>query len=260
MATEQVGFAVAGKQRGITKASDLSRFLIKYFYFCMSLLVAAVVMYGFSHTVNDNLLHATPPRPWILWLHGAVFSAWLAFFIFQSALVRTGNVKLHRLTGWFGAGLGVLITVLGIWTAITMHRFFFTHFHAEAVQFPPTAANNTFFSIQAVDIASFTVFFWLAIYWRKKPEYHRRLMLIATCALTAAGFGRFPMIPHPWFYAGVDVLILLGVARDLIVNRRIHIVYRYALPALIVCQIFAIQIWLHHPAWWVRVSNAIILG
>jgi hypothetical protein len=29
--------------------------------------------------------------------------------------------------------------------------------------------------------------------------------------------------------------------RNLIVNRRIHVVYRYALPALIVCQIFAVQ-------------------
>ena len=260
MATEQVVFAAKAKPSGGTKASELSRFLNKYFYFCMSLLVAAVVVYGFSHTVNDDLLHATPPRPWILWLHGVVFSGRLVFFIFQSALVRTHHVKLHRRTGWFGAGLGVLLPVLGIWTAIIMHRFEFIHFHPDAVQFPPTGANPTFFSIQALDIASFTVFFWLAIYWRKKPEYHRRLVLIATCALTAAAFGRVPMIPYPWFYAGVDALILLGVARDLIVNRRVHVVYRYALPALIVCQTFAIQIWLHHPAWWVKMSQAIILG
>ena len=260
MATEQVRFAVAVKQRNATKASELSRFLNKYFYFCMSLLIAAVVMYGFSHTVNENLLHATPPRPLILWFHGAVFTAWLGFFIFQSALVRTGNVKLHRMTGWFGAALGVLMPVLGISTAIIMHQFEFIHFHAEAVQLPPTGANPTFFAIQAVDILSFTVFFWLAIYWRKKPEYHRRLILVATCALTAAAFGRMPMISFAWFYACVDTLILLGVARDLIVNRKIHVVYRYALPALIVCQTFAIQIWLHHPEWWVKLSNAIVLG
>ncbi len=54
------------------------------------------------------------------------------------------------------------------------------------------------------------------------------------------------------------LLILLGIARDLIVNRRIHVVYRYALPVLIAAQIFAVQIWLHHPAWWVRITNAII--
>jgi hypothetical protein len=260
MATEQIRFAVAAKQRNATQASELSRFLNKYFYFCMSLLIAVVVIYGFSHTINDNLLQATPPRPWILWLHGAVFTSWLGFFIFQSALVRTGNVKLHRMTGWFGAALGVLMPVLGISTAIIMHRFEFIHFHADAVQLPPTGANPTFFAIQAVDILSFTVFFWLAIYWRKKPEYHRRLILVATCALTAAAFGRMPMMPQPWFYAGVDALVLLGVVRDRIVNRKIHVVYRYALPALIVCQTFAIQIWLHHPEWWVKLSNAIVLG
>ncbi len=260
MATEQVGFAIRAKQSGTTKTSAVSRFLGKYFYFCMSLLIAAVVVYGFSHTVDQNLIHATPPRPWILWLHGAVFSGWLAFFIFQSALVRTGNVRLHRLTGWFGAALGVLIPVLGIWTAIVMHRFLFTYFHAAAVQLPPTPANNAFFSIQASEMVLFTVFFWLAIYWRKKPEYHRRLVLIATCALTGAGFARFPMVPLHWFDVGIDALILLGVARDLIVNRRIHVVYRYALPVLIVCQIFAAQLWLQHPAWWMRITNAITLS
>jgi hypothetical protein len=173
MATEQVVFAAKAKPSSVTKASELSRFLNKYFYFCMSLLVAAVVVYGFSHTVNDNLLHAMPPRPWILWIHGAVFSGWLVFFIFQSALVRMHNVKLHRLTGWFGAGLGVLVSVLGIWTAIIMHRFFFTHFHAAAVQLPPTGANPTFFSIQSVDIASFTVFFG----WRSTGAKNRNIIV-----------------------------------------------------------------------------------
>lgn len=260
MATELVDFDLRARQSGVKKASALSRFLNQYFYFSMSLLIALVVMYGFSHTVDRNLLHATPPRPWILWLHGILFSGWLIFFIFQSALVRTGNVKLHRLTGWFGAGLGVLIPVLGIATAIIIHRFNFIHFHAAAVQLPPTPANNTFISIQALDMIGFTVFFWLAIYWRKKPEFHRRLVLIATIALTAAGFGRWPMIPLQWSYVGVDALILLGVTRDLIVNRQIHVVYRFALPTLIVCQIFAVHIWLHHPDWWVKFANALIMG
>ncbi len=103
MATKQIEFPNKATRSRITKASGFSHFLNEYFYLCMSLLVAAAVVYGFSHTVSNNLIHATPPRPWILWLHGAVFSGWLAFFIFQSALVRTGHVKLHRLTGWFGA-------------------------------------------------------------------------------------------------------------------------------------------------------------
>lgn len=252
MATKQVGFASAAKQRNATNGSALSRFLNKYFYFCMSLLVAVVVIYGFGHTVDNRLVHATPPRPWLLWVHAAVFSAWVVFFIFQSALVRTHHVKLHRFTGWFGAALGVLIPVLGIATSIVMFRFRIAHFHQYGVK--------PFFGSAVLDMTSFALPFWLAIYWRKKPEIHRRLVLIATCALTGAAFARFPMLPHPHglAYACVDALILLGVVRDLIVNRRIHSVYRYALPILIVCQIVAVQLAFYPPAWWVKVTSAII--
>ena len=98
-------------------------FVNRYFYFAMSLLIAAVVAWGFSHTVNDNLFHPAMPRPLILWFHAAAFSTWVAFFIFQTTLVRTHNVKWHRFFGWFGAGLGTVMVPLGITTAIIMARF-----------------------------------------------------------------------------------------------------------------------------------------
>jgi hypothetical protein len=87
-------------------------------------------------------------------------------------------------------------------------------------------------------MVAFTPAFVLAIYWRKKPEFHRRLILIATCVLTAAGWGRFPewLLPPVISYAGVDLPILLGVFRDWMVNRKVHLVYSYALPALIAGQ------------------------
>jgi hypothetical protein len=39
-------------------------FLNRYFYFATSLLIAALVVWGFSHTIDQNLIHATPVRPW----------------------------------------------------------------------------------------------------------------------------------------------------------------------------------------------------
>src|SRR5580700_305328 len=89
----------------------------------MSLLIPVVVVYGFSFTVGNNLLHPAIPRPPILYVHAAVFSGWLGFFLLQFALVRTHNVRLHRRIGWFGAALGVLILVLGVSTAVVMGRF-----------------------------------------------------------------------------------------------------------------------------------------
>jgi hypothetical protein len=63
--------------------------LDKYFYFMMSLLIAAVVVYGFSRTLGKNLIHADEPRPFILYIHASVFFGWVFFLVVQSALVRT---------------------------------------------------------------------------------------------------------------------------------------------------------------------------
>jgi hypothetical protein len=223
-----------------------------YFYFSMSLLIAAAVVYGFSHTVNENLIHPTPARPFILYLHAVVFTGWLLFFILQSALVRTHNVRLHRQLGWFGAGLGAAIPIVGVATAVTMTRFNIAH-----QRFPD---GDAFMLVPLWDVTAFIVPFALAIYWRTKPEFHRRLMLVATCALTAAAFGRFPqaIMPEHFFYAGVDILIFLGVVRDLVVNRRIHAVYLYALPAFILGQIFVVYTYTHTSAWWMTTSHAIL--
>jgi len=107
----------------------------------------------------------------------------------------------------------------------------------------------------------FSTFLALAIYWRKKPEFHRRLILIASCGLTAAAFGRFPFsdaVLSRFFYVGVDLLILLGMARDLIVIRRVHQVYVYALPLLIIGQASAIFISIHKAPFWMKIAHAIL--
>jgi hypothetical protein len=222
----------------------------QYFYFAMSLLITAIVIYGFGHTVNNNLIHPDLPRPWILWVHGILFSGWLLFFILQSALVRTRNVRVHRNLGWFGAAMGAAIVVVGISTSIIMSRYEIRYHHATDAA--------AFLIVPFLDVTCFAIAFALAIYWRKKPEYHRRLMLVATCLLTSAAFGRFPTQLHEhWFYAGVDLLIVIAILRDLIVSR-VHPVYLYALPALIVAQTFAMHLYITAAPGWVNIANAIL--
>ena len=86
------------------QSSQPIRFAERYFYFCISLVIAAVVVYGFSHTVDRRLIHANPRPPSLLWVHAFVFTSWVVFYILQSALVRLRKVKLHRTLGWVGAG------------------------------------------------------------------------------------------------------------------------------------------------------------
>lgn len=204
--------------------------LDRYFYLFMALLIPAIVAYGFSFTIGRNLIHPAIPRPPILYLHAAVFSGWLVFFALQSGLVRARKVRWHRRLGWFGAALGASIVVLGTATALTMGRFNEVELHS--------ATAETELMIPLFDMVAFASTFALAVLWRRKPEVHRRLIFVATCSLTAAAFGRFPewLLPAVLFYAGVDALILLGVTRDLLVDRKVHPVYLWVLPPLVLGQ------------------------
>ena len=233
------------------RATGRNGLIDRYFYFAMSLLVAAIVVWGFSHTINDSLFHPAIPRPFLLWIHGAAFSAWVGFYIFQSALVRTHNVKVHRSLGWFGVALAAIMVPLGVTIAVIMGRFDKHLLHQTDA--------DTFLSVPFGDMLIFGTFVTLAIYWRKKPELHRPLLLLATCGLLDAAFGRINyLFDHNLFFVCVDLLILLGVARDLLVNRRVHKVYLVALPIMIVLQALIVYLWRGAPTWWLHIGQSIL--
>ena len=233
------------------KENQFKRWVNRYFYFSMSLLFAVLVVWGFSRTVNDNLIHAAPPRPFLLWIHAAAFSGWVVFFIAQSALVRARKVSWHRFMGWFGAALATVMVVLGTVIAIIMARFGAVQLHRKGT--------DAFLSVPFYDMITFGVCIALAIYWRSSPEFHRRLMFIATVGLMDAAIGRFDFLfNHSLFYLCLDLLIGLGIVRDLIVDRRVHKVYLCALPVLIVGQNLAIYMWRVNPAWWQGITHSIL--
>lgn len=238
-------------ERVVSTPSRLKTFLSRYFYFCMSLVMAALVVWGFSRTVNANLFHANPQRPLLLWMHGTAFATWLVFFIAQSALVRVRKVSVHRLLGWFGAGLAATMVSLGFAVAVVMTRFDLTVLHH--------AGADAFLSIPFEDMIVFGSCMALAILWRKRPEYHRRLVFIATCVLMDAAIGRFDFwFNHNLFYPGLDLLIVLGMVRDWVVDGRVHKVYVYALPPMIVLQSVTVYLWRANPAWWQGITRAIV--
>jgi hypothetical protein len=224
----------------------------------MALLIVAVVLYGFGQTFSKNLLHPPYPRPWILYVHAVVFPLWIALFVAQTALVRSRKVNLHRRLGAFAIGIGMLLPVVAIATAVIMDRLHAAHGEQNDF-FPP------FMIVHLFDEAAFLTLIVLAAVLRRQPDFHRRLMFVAACQLTDAPFSRFPaFIVSPFAitlaiaYACSDVLMFCGVARDWLVDGKVHAVYRYALPALAIGQIVTVAVFYFAPAWWLAISRAII--
>lgn len=213
------------------------------FYFMLALVIATVVVAGFGPKLDVRLLHPSSPRPPILYFHAAVFTSWIILFMLQAALIATGNVKLHRKVGVLGFALGVTLAITGVATAIAMTRFHTLEGHPDP---------SPFLSISLNDMIEYSFFFGLAIYWRKRSEFHRRLMFIATCTLMSAAVGRLmpASLPLQWIYVGVDALILFGLVCDWIINKRLHPVYLYGLPAALLGQAIAMYLYLSgSPAW-----------
>jgi hypothetical protein len=224
----------------------------RFFYLGMALLIALIVVAGFGPTADVKVFHPPSPRPRILYVHMVVFTAWVLLFVVQAALVFSRRMAWHRRLGVSGIALGTLIPALGVTAAIVMKRLHIAegHLGGESEMIVP------FF-----DMLSFTVSFGLAIYWRTRPEFHRRLMLVASCALTVAAFARLPswVVPPNTYYLGVDALILVAAARDWIVSRRVHPVYVYGLPALMLGQAMTMWIFLTAPAIWVAMVRPLLL-
>jgi uncharacterized membrane protein len=223
----------------------------RYFYLCTSLVIAGLVFCGFSHTVDARLLHAHPPRPLLLWFHGTAFSAWIVLFIAQSALVRVRKVSVHRALGWFGAALAATMVVSGFFVSLVMVRFDITVLHLKTVA--------SFLSVLWCDMIIFGACMALAICFRKRPEYHRRLVFMASCQLMQAAFVRFHYLGyHDLFYPAVDVLIAAGMLRDLVVDGRVNRIYLYVLPKMILLQAWATYLERVNPSWWQAATQAIL--
>jgi hypothetical protein len=225
-----------------------------WFFFYAAWIIAAVVVYGFAQTVSQRLLHASVPRPLILWLHAGVFVGWLCIFILQTTFVRIRRVRWHRTLGVAGLLLGAAMVVLGVTTTLVMGHFDIVH----GLRDPDSARAHL--AIPLNDMIFFASAVAAAAWWRKRPEVHRRLIFIASCLLTAAAFPRFPFsavraLPG---YAGVDLLLLVGIAYDFARHGRIHRVYALALPPIIVGQSLALWLVLKRPAGWLQIGQHLI--
>jgi len=124
------------------------------------------------------------------------------------------------------------VLVSGFIVLVVMLRFDISLLHRKTVA--------SFLSVLWCDMIIFGVCMALAIYFRKRPEYHRRLIFMASCQLMQAAFVRFHYIGyHDLFYPALDVLIVAGMSRDIVVDGRVNGVYVYVFPAMILLQAWA---------------------
>ena len=183
----------------------------------MALLILATVFVGFARTYYlVGVFHAPLPSP-IIHLHGAAFSCWILLLVTQTSLVSAGRVDIHRRLGIAGFLLACVMVILGVLAATdSLVR--------EAG--PPGRDPKFFYIIPLTDMLVFATLVFFAFRARSNPPAHKRLIFVATVALTIAAIARWPLTlvhRNPIRAALLSYLLLLIlVVYDLWSTRKVY--------------------------------------
>lgn len=154
------------------------------FYVTVAFVLAMVVLVGFAPTYYLRDSGLGPLKP-VLAVHGAVFTVWLGIFLAQPLLVWAGRTDLHRKLGWFAAAWAALMVVLGVAAGLDTLRNGVAPVGADIRQFA---------MLPFGDIAIFAGLVGAAVWLRRRPEWHKRLMVMSAVSLLTPAIARFPMV------------------------------------------------------------------
>ena len=201
-------------------------------YILAAIVTPLIVLAGFARTYYLKPFFGTPDLPnRIVHLHGIVMTAWVLLFITQISLAATRRTRVHQRLGIAGGVLAALVVIVGVLTAL----FAAARGHTPG---PPALA---FLVVPLGDMLVFSVLIGLALYFRRKLQVHKRLMLLAAINLLTPAIARIPLSfitnGGPLAFFGLTDLVLLGfVAWDTFKHRRLHPVFLWGTVFLIAMQ------------------------
>jgi hypothetical protein len=246
----------------ITAPRVAARASTKNFYIYMALSCAAIAFLGFAPTFWLPLAARKFTANPIIYVHGMVFSAWTLFFVFQTWLASSGSIARHRSVGLIGVSFATAMTIFGTLATINAMKV--------AAAAGQTAEGIAFAIVPIGGIAFFAVVFTLAVMNVRKPEVHKRLMLLAGISILDAAVGRWFLVflappgppgPPP---VGVTIaaalvaylLLIIPIVFDWRTRGKPHAVYVYGGIALVAVKFLNLPI--STSSWWHSLAGGVL--
>lgn len=195
----------------------------RIFFLSMTTALLVLVAWGFSpsfylrHWIAPPATHIDRPG-WMGWtfiLHGALFTTWMLLFGVQTVLIGSKRLRLHKQIGKSVYPLYFAMIVVGSFVGYLGARYGFHDVPFDSV---------TFSALPWMVLGAFAVLGWAGIHERKDPQRHKRLMLLATIAVSDAGIARvmfFQQFLPPWLDPTLFMLVPL-VVWDIATLRKVH--------------------------------------
>jgi hypothetical protein len=190
-------------------------------YLPATILVIATALVGFWPTYFGPLLKGSVHVPPLIHLHAVVYVTWLALFFTQVMLAATNRIRLHMRLGRWVMAYGVVLVIAGLMAAAE-------GFGSRLATGDVFRAQRWLFGVLR-DLVFFVPFLIAGWIYRRKPEIHKRLMILATTILVLPAVSRMSFLGTPvplWKFMLVWPLpVYLLMIRDFYTKRLIHPVY-----------------------------------
>jgi len=216
--------------------SFASRFAGRYdrqFYTGIALVVAVTVFAGFAPTYFLRARFQSTPLPLYLHVHGLLFTSWIALFVVQTGLIASRRVDVHRRLGLVAAGLAVAMVCAGTAAGILSMRREVAAGHEEEAR--------TFLTTPLLSMVVFAALVAAALWYRRRPQTHKRLMLLATISLLDAPIARLPFAivsATTWgFYVFTDLFLVAAILYDIVTRRRVEKAYAWGMLVIVIGQL-----------------------
>jgi hypothetical protein len=224
----------------------------RQFYFWMAAAILATIFAGFAPSFYLRGIvpayHPYLPMTWLVALHGLIFSCWALLFMTQVGLASAGRTDLHRRLGLAGFGMVVAMAVVGTFAAL---------YGVARHSGPPDLSPLSWLAVPLLDVPVFVSLITLGLVNRRKPQVHKRFMLVSMIGLLPPSLGRLPWpeaMPFPLIIIGGQLLFVIPLALwDLNSRGRLHWVTMTGAGVLVGSWLFRLAIW--QTPWWLAFAG-----
>jgi len=230
------------------------------FYVWMAGAFLLIAFGGFTPTYWVKVAAGTFHREPIIHIHGMLLFAWTCFFFIQTALVASGRILDHRAWGLAGISLfSIMMCSILVGEATVLRRY-------EGEGFGEAA--RRFAAVTLIAWPLMAAFFTAAIVNIRKPQVHKRLMLLLMVGIMTPAIARVFLTffappglagPPPPFVSVppalvADLLLVVAMVHDWRTRGRPHSVYVYGGLILLLQQVLTVPI--SSTAAWMRIAQA----
>jgi hypothetical protein len=233
----------------------------QYFYVWMGIGFLVVAFGGFTPTYWSKIAAGNFHGPTVLHIHGFLLFGWVCFYLMQTTLVATGRILDHR--NWGLAGIALFSFLL---CSILVGQM--AVLKAADAQGVGDAARR----FSAVALCAWLVmagFFALAIAYSRRPQIHKRWMVVLMTAMMTPAIARVFLtlfappgaenLPPPPFVSippalAADLFLVIAIVRDWRLLGKPHPVYVYGGLVLLTQQLLTVPF--AATATWMQIATA----